>query len=173
VKTFSANSIAEQFERDRGVVVRALRNTKPDAMVSGRPQWKLSSASRALEKHNRANDGGGSNGGGRLAEIADELERLSSEADAAIEVVKSKRGLTAKQPHSRAAMVLINRIDALYKESNDLLLERDPTSLAQYVTGPIIGSTFRELLAAIYGRDVEIDGVKLFPDYHRNQRAAK
>ena len=61
MKTFSANSIAEQFERDRGVVVRALRNTKPDAMVSGKPQWKVATASRALEAHNRAagNGGGG------------------------------------------------------------------------------------------------------------------
>jgi hypothetical protein len=51
MKTYSANSIAEQFERDRGVVVRALRNTKPDAMVSGKPQWKVASAAVALERH--------------------------------------------------------------------------------------------------------------------------
>jgi hypothetical protein len=62
MKTFSANAIAETFERDRGVVVRALRNTKPDAMVSGRPQWKVATASRALESHNRANDGGSTTG---------------------------------------------------------------------------------------------------------------
>lgn len=57
MKTYSANSIAEQFETDRGVVVRALRNTKPDAMVTGRPQWKVASAAAALEKH-RAKNGG-------------------------------------------------------------------------------------------------------------------
>jgi hypothetical protein len=61
MKTYGANAIAETFERDRGVVVRALRNTPPDAVVSGRPQWKLATASRALERHNRANDHG--NGG--------------------------------------------------------------------------------------------------------------
>jgi hypothetical protein len=105
--------------------------------------------------------------------FADSLERLHGELDAAIELVRSKPDLAAKQPHSRAAMKLLNRIDELDKESNDLLLERDPTSLAHYVTGPLVGSTFRELLAAIYGRDVEIDGVRMFPDYHLEQRAAK
>jgi hypothetical protein len=59
VKTFSANSIGEQFEQDRGVVVRALRNTKPDAMVSGKPQWKVATAARALEAHRPKQDGGG------------------------------------------------------------------------------------------------------------------
>jgi hypothetical protein len=64
MKTYSANSIAEQFERDRGVVVRALRNTKPDATVCGRPEWKIATAALALERH-RAGGGttrtGGSN----------------------------------------------------------------------------------------------------------------
>ncbi len=57
MKTFGANAIAETFERDRGVVVRALRNVTPDAVVSGRPQWKIATASRALERHNRKSDG--------------------------------------------------------------------------------------------------------------------
>jgi hypothetical protein len=67
VKTFSANSLAEQFEIDRGVAVRALRSTKPDATVSGKPQWKIATAAKALEKH-RAKNGGISNsesGGGK------------------------------------------------------------------------------------------------------------
>jgi hypothetical protein len=51
MKTYSANSIAEQFERDRGVVIRALRNTKPDATVCGRPEWKIATAALALERH--------------------------------------------------------------------------------------------------------------------------
>lgn len=67
MKTYSANAIAETFERDRGVVIRALRNTRPDSVVSGRPRWKLATASRALERHNRAggvsNCGDGSSGG--------------------------------------------------------------------------------------------------------------
>jgi hypothetical protein len=62
MKSYSANAIAETFERDRGVVVRALRNTKPDAMVSGKPQWKIATAAVALEKH-RANNGGSTGNG--------------------------------------------------------------------------------------------------------------
>jgi phage host-nuclease inhibitor protein Gam len=177
MQTFSLNALSEQFEVDRGTMVRALKNVSPDAeKTKGRPTFKTSTAAKALERHRRnvgTSNGGGSNGSRRLGEIADELERLCGEADAATKVVKSKRTLAAKQPHSRAAMVLINRIDALFKESNDLLRERDPTSLAPYVTGPIVGSMFRELLAAIYGRDVEIDGEQMFPEYHREQHAAK
>jgi hypothetical protein len=58
MKTFTANSIAEQFETDRGVAVRALRNTKADAMVNGKPQWKIATAAAALEKHRAKNAGG-------------------------------------------------------------------------------------------------------------------
>jgi hypothetical protein len=67
MKTYSANAIAETFERDRGVVVRALRNTVPDAVVSGKPQWKIATASRALERHNRAKDAGSGHSGATTA----------------------------------------------------------------------------------------------------------
>jgi hypothetical protein len=62
MKTYSANSIAEQFETDRGVVVRALRNVKADAVVSGKPQWKIVTAAAALEKHRAKNRGGSATG---------------------------------------------------------------------------------------------------------------
>jgi hypothetical protein len=55
MKTYTANSIAEQFETDRGVAVRALRGTKADAMVNGKPQWKIATAAAALEKHRAKN----------------------------------------------------------------------------------------------------------------------
>jgi len=38
--------------------------------------------------------------------------------------------------------------------------------MMHYVTDPIVGTMFRELLAAIYGRDVEIDGMQMFPEEH-------
>jgi len=44
--------------------------------------------------------------------------------------------------------------------------------LAEYVSSQIVGTMFRELLAAIYGRGVTIDGQQMFPSYHE-QRAAK
>jgi hypothetical protein len=54
MKTYSLNSLAESFEIDRSTMVRALKNTLPDAEVTrGRPTWKIASAARALEQHRR------------------------------------------------------------------------------------------------------------------------
>jgi phosphopentomutase len=55
MQTYSVNSLAEQFEIDRGTMVRALKNVAPDAeKTPGRPTFKLSTASRALEAHRRS-----------------------------------------------------------------------------------------------------------------------
>jgi hypothetical protein len=165
MKTYSANAIAETFERDRGVVVRALRNTVPDAVVSGKPQWKIATASRALERHNRANDCRNSvQGDGRLCEIADELERLGGELDATIAKIKSAPDMDRKQPHSRAAVKMIQRLDRLYDEGNELKSKIEPGSPWAFVTPQITGALFRIVLAAVYGPKVEIDGERMFTD---------
>jgi hypothetical protein len=39
----------------------------------------------------------------------------------------------------------------------------DPKTLLPYVSGPIVGTEFRELLAAIWGRDMKIEDMPLFP----------
>jgi|SRR5450631_1687104 hypothetical protein len=173
MQTYSINAVSLMLENDRRTVTKAMQGVSPDEKVNGQPRWKLRKIVDALERHSRASNGGGSNSSVRAGEICDELERLHGEVDAAIKFVESLPDLAAKQPHSRAAMKTINRIAELYEEANAIVLERDPTSLLRYVTDPIVGSTFRELLSAIYGRDVEVDGVKMFPDYHLEQRAAK
>jgi len=54
MKTHSLNNLAESFEVDRSTMVRALKNTLPDAEVTfGRPTWKISTAASALEQHRR------------------------------------------------------------------------------------------------------------------------
>jgi hypothetical protein len=54
VQTFSTNSLAEQFEIDRGTMVRALKNVLPDAeLTPGRPTFKIATAAAALEVHRR------------------------------------------------------------------------------------------------------------------------
>jgi hypothetical protein len=171
MQTYTLNRAAEMLEVDRSTMVRALKNTPPDAEKGKRQSFKISTAARALERH-RAAVGTSTPGGGssyasvRINQIADELERLCREADEGTKLVASLPDLEAKQPHSRSTMVLINQIDALFNESNALLLEREPTSMMHYVTDPIVGTMFRELLAAIYGRDVEIDGMQMFPEEH-------
>jgi hypothetical protein len=59
---FSAFAASELLEKDRQTIVRALRNTPPDGQERGQPRWKMSTIVAAMEKHNRANDGGGSSG---------------------------------------------------------------------------------------------------------------
>jgi hypothetical protein len=55
MQTYSVNSLAEQFEIDRGTMVRALKSVAPDAeKTPGRPTFKISTASRALEAHRRS-----------------------------------------------------------------------------------------------------------------------
>jgi hypothetical protein len=54
MQTFSLNSLSESFECDRGTMVKALRDVPPDFGKSKtRPEWKISTASRALEAHRR------------------------------------------------------------------------------------------------------------------------
>jgi hypothetical protein len=83
--------------------------------------------------------------------------------DAKRELIKAQPTLEAKQPYSRAAMKVFDRLECLYKEANEILRKLGPTDLQPYVSGQIIGSEFREILAAIWGRDMVIDGMPLFP----------
>jgi hypothetical protein len=54
MKTYSLNALAECLEVDRSTMVRALKNTLPDAEVTdGGPTWKISTAASALEQHRR------------------------------------------------------------------------------------------------------------------------
>jgi hypothetical protein len=55
MQTFSLNSLSESFECDRGTMVKALRDVPADFGKSKtRPEWKISTASRALEAHRRS-----------------------------------------------------------------------------------------------------------------------
>jgi hypothetical protein len=119
----------------------------------------------ALERHGGSNDGGyKSQGNGRLADIADELETLQSKLDATIATIKTLPGLAAKQPHSRAAAQLIERISALYDEGHEIESKERPGSPWPFVTPMIVGHSFRLLLAAVYGPKAAIDGKRLFTD---------
>jgi hypothetical protein len=62
LKTFSVNAIAELLERDRATVIRALRETPPDAVEKRQPRWKMATAVAALERHSRVHDGDNSGG---------------------------------------------------------------------------------------------------------------
>jgi hypothetical protein len=76
---------------------------------------------------------------------------------------KSSETLDDNQPHSRAAMKVFERLRDLYDEAAAIMLKVDPTSFLPFASRPIVGTEFREILAAIWGRDMTIDGVPLFP----------
>jgi hypothetical protein len=164
---FSVNKAADLLERDRATLVRALRHVNPDGRERGQPRYRLRTITDALAAHEGRTNGAALAGHdrlrARLGEIADELEQAHRELDAKRELIKTLPTLDAKQPHSRAAMKVFERLSALHDEADEIILKTDPTTLLPYVTGPIIGTEFRELLAAIWGRDMKIDGMPLFP----------
>jgi hypothetical protein len=165
-KLFSVNAIADAFRKDRATVVRAMRGVRPDATEKGQPRYFWGTAVDALRAHEERNGfgrGGDDHDRRRLGEIADELEQTFSDLDAIREKIKGLPTLEAKQPHSRKGMKLVQRLDKLFEEANSILSRLDPHTLMPYVTDPLVGTEFRELLAAIWGRDMTIDGRPLFP----------
>jgi len=63
MQTYTLNRAAEMLEVDRSTMVRALKNTPPDAEKGKRQSFKISTAARALERH-RAAVGTSTPGGG-------------------------------------------------------------------------------------------------------------
>jgi len=164
---FSINKAADLLERDRATLVRALRHVKADGTERGQPRYTMRTIIDALAAQEARNNGF-SHGEpdrlrSRLGEIADELEQTHEELDAKRELIKAQSTLDAKQPHSRAAMKVLERLRDLYDEADEIMLKLDPTTLSPFVSGPIVGTEFREILAAIWGRDMKIDGMPLFP----------
>jgi hypothetical protein len=161
---FSVNKAADLLERDRQTLVRALRRAKPDGHQRGQARYTMRTITDALAAHEARNNGSANVAPrSRLGEIADELEHAHKALDTKRELIRTLPTLDEKQPHSRAAMKLVERLVALYDEANEIMLTIDPKTLLPYVTGPIVGTEFREVLAAIWGRDMKIDGMPLFP----------
>ena len=48
------------------------------------------------------------------------------------------------------------------------MLKLDPTSLLPFMSGPIVGTDFPEILAEIWSADMTLDGVPLFPPGYDN-----
>jgi hypothetical protein len=116
MQTYSANSLAEMLERDRGTVVKSLRNVPPDAVVGKRNEWKISTASRAVEDHLRSSGRAYSSGTGRARgtagsgsdpRLVEMFERLD-EADAAM---RAKPTVEQRRDAARAMMPIIAATD--------------------------------------------------------------
>lgn len=106
------------LERDRATLVRALRLVTPDDQQRGQPRYRMRTITDALAaqevRNNVSTRGGGDRLRSRLGEIADELEQTHKELDAKRELIKVQPTLDAKQPYSRAAMMVFERLRDLH-----------------------------------------------------------
>lgn len=122
MQTHSVNSLAEQFEVDRGTMVKALRHTPPDVeKTKGRPQWKVSTASAALENHRRNTGRIDSrrryNGRNVASNWRDPiLVRLYGEQDAADQVLRKLKTIPERRAAAVAMIPLIQRVDQASRE---------------------------------------------------------
>jgi hypothetical protein len=105
--SYPANSLAEQFECDRSTMVRALRGVPPDLVKRGnRPTWKIATAAKALEAHRRKQDGGRDTGNNRDPEV----ERLSTEFEERLAVLRKLPALEDRREAARALAPLIDKV---------------------------------------------------------------
>ena len=78
MQTHSVNSLAEQFEVDRGTMVKALKSVSPDLeKTRGRPTYKISTAARALEAHQKKRNGGEVGGESTSAGLTEQRVRIA------------------------------------------------------------------------------------------------
>ncbi|SHH32337.1 hypothetical protein [Bradyrhizobium erythrophlei] len=147
MQTFSANGIAERLERDRSTCIKALRNIPPDRMVKGKPQWKLSTASRAVEAHLRGYDTGGGNH--QLAALIDTLETSYAKLDDQFARLEAQPDIEKRRELSLEMQIgaTINVIEATFAETNRL--DTESGCLMQIVTDKLCGMARSKLVDAL------------------------
>jgi hypothetical protein len=123
MQTFSLNSLSESFECDRGTMVKALRDVPADFEKSKtRPEWKISTAARALEAHRRSTGraDGQRNSRSRGGHTDGTIDpRLQRHYDAFDQADASMRRLTTIDERREAAIGMgpqIAQMDALQRQ---------------------------------------------------------
>jgi hypothetical protein len=101
-------------------MVRALKNTKPDAeKTKGRPTYKIATAARALEAHRRSTGRTNSRTSGDAIDTGWQdpiLVGLYAEFDAADSAMRKLPTIEARRKAARAMGPLINRLDRATRE---------------------------------------------------------
>jgi hypothetical protein len=125
MQTNSLNFLAEQFEVDRGTLAKAMRNVPPDfEKAKGRPQWKISTAARALEAYRRNSDrtiGGRSNHVCSTNNVDDDwqdplLVRLYSDWDKAYTAMSKLKSLGERCRAAIRMAPMLARMDKMSRE---------------------------------------------------------
>jgi hypothetical protein len=162
MRTFTANNIAEQLERDRATVLRALKNTPPDRTIHGRPQWKIATASRAVEAHLRAAYGNGGSNDPKLPQLIDQIEADFKAFDAGFAQLKAEPDLARRRQLDKQLGVgkLIGGLDRQMKRANAAIGEERGLSalVGEHLVGDLI-SRFLTLLD-YWPSDAEMDRLR-------------
>jgi hypothetical protein len=123
MQTFSLNSLSESFECDRGTLVKALRDVPADFEKSKtRPEWKISTAARALDAHRHRTGRADRHSTGRSSrENVDGAidPRLQRHYDAFDEADASMRRLKTVEARRQAAISMgpqIAKMDTLQRQ---------------------------------------------------------
>jgi transposase len=148
METFSVNRLSETLEVDRSTMVRALKNTPPDAeKTPGRPTFKISTAAKALEAHRRAvgtsTPGGGSNY--RRMALIDEEEATFATLDKQFERLEAEPSIEKRRALSLKMKIgaTINRLEELFQETNQL---DEMGSILALATEKMIGTARSRLI---------------------------
>jgi hypothetical protein len=99
MKLFSAFAAATLLERDRQTLARALRSTPPDGQERGSPRWKMSTIVKAMERHNRA-----SNGGNNSGDASPELTAICGKFDLAFDAMQRLPTLEKRRAAARSKL---------------------------------------------------------------------
>ncbi|HTA99829.1 MAG TPA: hypothetical protein VK804_05065 [Bradyrhizobium sp.] len=111
MKTFGINALAELLEKDRATIVRGLRGVPADSKENGHRRWRMSTAVAAMERHKRANSGGGNDGGQDPALMA-----LFAKFDKAYDAMKALETVEGRRKASIALRPLIAETNVLIRE---------------------------------------------------------
>jgi hypothetical protein len=108
MKLFSTNAASLLLEKDRRTVTKAMIGIAPDGREHGQARWKMSTIVAALEKQNRANEGGN----GTDPELTEVYRRF----DLAFEAMGALPTLEQRRQRARDLGPMIAAMDRKYRE---------------------------------------------------------
>jgi hypothetical protein len=153
--TFTVNRAAQLLERDRRTLIKALRNTPPDAKVRGQSQWRLKTiidaASRlphAIKTASRSNSHDSDDDW--AAREFDSMMAFTRASDAVIAIGKMPKRL--RKAEAKHVFAKIDALMKLYEKYEPDGLSEHPLSVVQ----ALMGGLMHEL-------DIELDPSE-FPD---------
>jgi hypothetical protein len=115
-RLFTTHGAASILERDRGTIMRCVRELRPDGRDDqGRPMWALANIVRALARNS---DVTGADGG-VIDPICDEIGRVAAELDAGFSRVASEPDLEKRRAMLREVAPAVGQLDKMMRRCNE------------------------------------------------------